>query len=81
MSTLDSFYLLLFEWIDCVLMSGGPGAESFALVWQGDPIGLDVYPALGTNVASSCGYIGPQNGAYVEIQYKDTTPKPLPKWP
>ena len=23
-------------------MSGGPGAESFALVWQGDPIGLDV---------------------------------------
>ena len=40
-----------------------------------------VYPALGTNVASSCGYIGPQNGAYVEIQYKDTTPKPLPKWP
>ena len=38
-----------------------------------------LYPALGTNVASSCGYIGPQNGAYVEIQYKDTTPKPLPK--
>ena len=23
-------------------MSGGPGAESFALVWQGNPIGLDV---------------------------------------
>ena len=23
-------------------MSGGPGAESFALVWQGDPVGLDV---------------------------------------
>ena len=23
-------------------MSGGPGAESFALVWLGDPIGLDV---------------------------------------
>ena len=23
-------------------MSGGPGAESFALVWQGDPTGLDV---------------------------------------
>ena len=39
----------------------------------------DVYPALGTNVASSCGYIGPQYEAYVEIQYKDTTPKPLPK--
>ena len=40
-----------------------------------------LYPALGTNVASSCGYIGPQYEAYVEIQYKDTTPKPLPKWP
>ena len=23
-------------------MSGGPGAESFALVWQGNPIGHDV---------------------------------------
>ena len=42
---------------------------------------LKLYPALGTNVASSCGYIGPQYEAYVEIQYKDTTPKPLPKWP
>ena len=38
-------FLLVAIWIndiDCVLMSGGPGAESFALVWQGDPIGLDV---------------------------------------
>ena len=44
-------------------------------------VNVTLYPALGTNVASSCGYIGPQYEAYVEIQYKDTTPKPLPKWP
>ena len=36
------FLFVSFLIIDCVLMSGGPGAESFALVWQGDPIGLDV---------------------------------------
>ena len=40
---------------------------------------VKVHPALVPRVA--CGYTGPQNGAYVEIQYKDTTPKPLPKWP
>ena len=35
-------FLFVAIWINWhVLMSGGPGA-SFALVWQGDPIGLDV---------------------------------------
>ena len=38
----NSCFKLVFVFNDCVLMSGGPGAESFALVWQGDPIGLDV---------------------------------------
>ena len=30
------------QFLFVAMMSGGPGAESFALVWQGNPIGLDV---------------------------------------
>ena len=36
-------FLIVAIWINWLCLDElGPGAESFALVWQGDPIGLDV---------------------------------------